>query len=333
MKIVIDCDIPYVRGAFEPFAEVVYLPGDAVRADDVRDADALIVRTRTRCNRELLEGSSVRIVATATIGTDHIDLDWCASAGIKVASAIGCNARGVLQWVSAALVWCSRHFDIVPSSATLGVVGVGHVGSLVADYAESWGFRVLRCDPPRQEREGGDFVTLDEVLSESNIVTLHVPFTRLGAHPTANLIDAKAIEQMRCGSILFNSSRGGVVDEQALLCSGHPFALDVWAGEPAIDSSVLASSLLATPHIAGYSRQGKATATRMACEAVAEELGLDLVFDSPIPPTNVRPISWSELCATIDSYFDIEKQSNALKTSPENFERMRNCYDYRQEFF
>ncbi len=333
MKIVIDCDIPYIRGVFEPFAEVVYLSGDAVTAQDVLDADALIVRTRTRCNRALLEGSSVRIVATATIGTDHIDLDWSASAGIKVASAAGCNARGVLQWVSAALVWVCRNLGMVPAATTLGVVGVGHVGSLVAEYAESWGFRVLRCDPPRKEREGGDFRTLDEVLAQSDIVTLHTPFTREGAYPTANLINAEAIKLMPRGAVLFNSSRGGVVDEQALLLSEHPFALDTWVGEPEIDPDVLASALLATPHIAGYSRQGKATATSMACRAVAEVLGLDIHLDLPVPPTKVRPISWSELCDTIDNYFDIEAQSKALKTTPAEFEKMRNRYDYRQEFF
>ena len=333
MKIVIDCDIPYIRGVFEPYAEVAYIAGSDITADDVRDADALIVRTRTRCDAALLAGSSVRIVSTATIGTDHIALDWCAEAGIRVASAAGCNARGVLQWVAAALVHLCCKLGRTPEELTLGVVGVGHVGSLVAHYAERWGFDVLRCDPPRQEVEGGDFVTLDEVLTHSDIITLHTPFTRTGGHPTAGMIDAEAIARMRPEAVLLNSARGGIVDERALLASKHIFALDTWVGEPNLDAEVLAAAELSTPHIAGYSRQGKATATRMACEAVAVALDLPAVFNSPVPPTDVRDISWDELCAIVSRYFDIDAESRALKDEPRLFEQMRNHYAYRQEFF
>ncbi len=333
MKVVIDSDIPYIRGVFEPYAEVVYIAGSDIAPDDVRDVDALIVRTRTRCDKALLEGSSVRVVATATIGTDHIALDWCARAGIRVASAAGCNARGVLQWVSAALVHVCRRLERRPEELTLGVVGVGHVGSLVAEYAEQWGFGVLRCDPPRKEAEGGDFVGLDEVLSEADIITLHTPLVRTGRYPTAGMIDATAIARMRPEAVLFNSARGGIVDEGALLASSHIFALDTWVGEPNLAPEVLAAAELSTPHIAGYSRQGKATATRMACEAVAQELGLPVVFQSPVPPTEIRHISWQELCATITRYFDIEAESQALKQAPHAFEQMRNNYAYRTEFF
>lgn len=332
MKIVIDSDIPYIRGVWEPFAEVAYLPGDAISAADVKDADALIVRTRTRCNKALLEGSCVKVVATATIGTDHIDLEWCAANGVRVESAAGCNARGVLQWVSAVLAVLCRERE--PQTLTLGVVGVGHVGSLVADYAQSWGFRVLRCDPPRSRAEGPEgFTSFDEVLSQSDILTLHVPFTREGSDPTANLINSAAIELLQPDTLVLNSSRGGVVDEQALLASGHRFALDTWMNEPDIDSRVLERALLATPHIAGYSRQGKATATRMACEAVARVLGVEVEFRSPVEPTIPWAISWQEMCTRMGEYFDIEAQSQALKASPHKFEQMRNNYNYRQEFF
>ena len=163
MKIVIDKAIPFVRGVFEPWADVVYLSGTAIGPADVRDADALIVRTRTRCDERLLGGSRVRLVATATIGFDHIDTAWCAAHGIEVATAAGCNARGVLQWVAAALVRLARMQGWRPAQRTLGVVGVGHVGSLVAEYAAAWGFRVLCCDPPREAREHCGFLPLEAI--------------------------------------------------------------------------------------------------------------------------------------------------------------------------
>lgn len=334
MKIVIDSDIPYIRGVWEPYAEVAYLPGDQISADHVRDADALIVRTRTRCNQALLEGSSVRVVSTATIGTDHIDLEWCAANGIRVESAAGCNARGVLQWVSAALVGVCRMRGWSPERCTLGVVGVGHVGSLVAEYAASWGFRVLRCDPPRSRREGPEgFCSLQEMLPQCDILTLHVPFTRTGSDPTAGLIDVSALRLLPQHAVVFNSSRGGVVDESALLESGRDFAIDTWQGEPNLNSEALQRALFATPHIAGYSRQGKATATRMACLSVARALGVEIEIPSPIPAVTPRTISWAELQTEISDYFDISSESSALKTHPEQFEHQRNNYAYRQEFF
>lgn len=334
MKIVIDSAIPYIHGVWEPHAEVVYLSGDQISAEDVRNADALIVRTRTRCNEALLAGSSVRVVATATIGTDHIDLAWCAANGIRVESAAGCNARGVLQWVSAALLEVCRRREWRPQDLTLGVVGVGHVGGLVAEYAEQWGFRVLRCDPPRSLREGPEgFYSLGEILPQCDILTIHTPFTRTGDHPTAGLIDAEALALMPSHAVVLNSARGGIVDEQALVASGHDFGLDTWMGEPALNPQALHRALVATPHIAGYSRQGKATATRMACEAVGRALGIAVDFHSPIEPTNIRPITWEQLQAEMPQHFDIAAESAALKASPENFEQLRNNYAYRQEFF
>lgn len=334
MKIVIDRDIPYIKGAFEPTCEVVYEAGDAITREMVADADALIVRTRTRCDRELLEGSSVKVISTATIGTDHIDLEWCKGAGIEVCSAAGCNARGVLQWVSAALVKVCRHLGRTPESLTLGVVGVGHVGSLVVEYARSWGFEVLCCDPPRARREGEEcFVSIEEIARRADIITLHVPFTREGSDPTAGLVSGSIVDMMRPEVVVLNSSRGGVIDEQALLTSGHTLCIDTWMGEPEIDDRVLAAALLATPHIAGYSREGKAMATRMASEAVAQRLNLSIEFSSPLPTSVPRAITWNELCESINSYFDIEAETAWLKLHPESFEQLRNNYPYRAEFF
>ena len=331
ITIVADSAVPFLRGVLEPWADVRYLPGAAIGPDDVRDADALIVRTRTRCNEQLLGGSRVRLVATATIGFDHIDTAWCASRGIRVETAAGCNARGVLQWVAAALVWLARSRQWRPAEKTLGIVGVGHVGTLVKEYAEHWGFRVLCCDPPREAREHCGFLPLDTVAREADLLTFHVPLDA----STRHLADDALLRMLKPDAVLLNSSRGEVVDGRALLASGLGCVLDVWEGEPAIDLDLLRRALLATPHIAGYSEQGKATATALAVRAVAALFGLPL--DGWYPPTAApsapRRLSWPELCSTIGRAFDIEAQSRQLKTEPDGFERLRDEYAYRHEYF
>ncbi|MDL2319578.1 4-phosphoerythronate dehydrogenase [Alistipes sp. OttesenSCG-928-B03] len=342
MKIVIDRDIPYIRGVFEPYAEVAYLSGRAIAPDDVRDAGALIVRTRTKCDRALLEGSAVRMIASATIGLDHIARDYCAAAGIEVASAPGSNARGVLQWVAAALAHASREQGWAPNDKTLGVVGVGHVGSLVADYAARWGFRVLCCDPPRQRAESAaaEFVALDRIALEADVITFHTPLTSDGEDATFHLADAVFFRTVRRGALILNSSRGEVVDSAAFADAierGHCSAcIDTWEHEPAIDRRLLDISLLATPHIAGYTAQGKANATSMVVRAVGRRFGWPLGEWYPsgdVTPTVPQPINWSELNATIDRYFDIAALTHALQSHPDDFESMRNNYDYRQEYF
>ena len=265
MKIIADSAIPFLRGVLEPFAEVEYLPGTAISAADVRNADALVIRTRTRCDEKLLADSRVKLIATATIGFDHIDTAWCAAHGIEVTTAAGCNARGVLQWVGAALVHLSRTQGWQPAERTLGIVGVGHVGSLVKAYAEGWGFRVVCCDPPREERERCGFRTLEEVAREADILTFHTPLDA----STRHMADSRLFGLMKPGAILINSSRGEVVDGEALLRSGLGWALDVWEHEPHLDPALLENALLATPHIAGYSEQGKANATAMSVASLA----------------------------------------------------------------
>ena len=235
MKIVADSAIPYLEGVLEPYAEVCRLPGSAIRQEHVLDADALLVRTRTRCDGKLLGSSRVRFVGTATIGTDHIDLAYCRRAGIRVAAAPGCNARGVLQYIAAALVHLARTQGWQPAGRTLGVVGVGHVGSLVKEYAETWGFRVLCCDPPREERERCGFRTLEEVAREADILTFHTPLDA----STRHMADSRLFGLMKPGAILINSSRGEVVDGEALLRSGLGWALDVWEHEPHLDPALL----------------------------------------------------------------------------------------------
>lgn len=329
--IVADSAVPFLRGLFEPWADVRYVPGAGITADVVREADALIVRTRTRCDEALLGRSRVRIVATATIGFDHIDTAWCAARGIEVAAAAGCNARGVLQWVAAALVHLARQGGWHPHEKTLGIVGVGHVGSLVKEYAESWGFRVVCCDPPREARERLGFRTLEETAREADLLTFHVPLD----DTTRHMADAALFRILKPDATILNSSRGEVVDGQALLACGRACALDVWEHEPHLDPALLARATLATPHIAGYSEQGKATATSMAAAAAARALAIPLEgwYPPQAAPPTPRSISWPELCTTIGRAFDIAAQSERLKAHPEDFERMRDEYAYRREYF
>ena len=359
MKIVADCDIPFLKGVLEPYAEMVYLPGKAISANDVADADALIVRTRTRCDRSLLQNSRVCFIGTATIGFDHIDREYCRSRGITVETATGCNARGVLQWVGAVLAFAGREEKWTPNQKTLGVVGVGHVGSLVAAYAQQWGFRLLCCDPPRQREAAThipdhhnplapvNFVSLDQIAKEADIITFHVPLNRTGDDTTLHMADRQFFEKLKPGTLLLNSSRGEVVDGDALLeflrreeKEKRPMpvrcVIDTWEHEPEIDRQLLRRTLLATPHIAGYSRQGKANASSMIVRALARHYQLPLTDWYPhgeVTPSIPRPIDWQELLSSIDTYFDIESQSRSLKESPEQFEAMRNHYPYREEYF
>ncbi len=331
LKIVADSAIPFLRGVLEEWAEVEYVAGREISAATVRDADALIVRTRTRCDSSLLEGSRVKLIATATIGFDHIDRAWCAEHGIGVATAAGCNARGVLQWVAALLVTLSRREGWLPREKTLGIVGVGHVGSLVAQYAAAWGFRVVCCDPPREEREHLGFLTLDEVATQADILTFHTPLD----DTTRHMVNSRILGLMPEGALLVNCSRGEVVDGGAVKAAAHPFAFDVWEHEPHLDRELLTRAEISTPHIAGYSAQGKAMATAMSVRAVAEHFDLPLKdwYPADAAPTVPREVSWQELCVTLPARYDIAAESGLLKRSPEEFERMRDNYKYREEYF
>ena len=330
MKIVIDSAIPFIKGVLEPFAEVVYVAGDSFTPQIVADADGLIVRTRTHCNRELLDGSKVEFIATATIGFDHIDMEYCKSHGIKVTTAAGCNARGVLQWVAAVLVALSKREGFEPHERTLGIVGVGNVGKLVKHYAESWGFKVLCCDPPRQEREKLDFLQLEQLLPQVDILTLHTPLDST----TRGMIDSKMLSLLHDDAVVINASRGEVVCSSALLERNITCALDVWENEPNIDAQLLERAFVTTPHIAGYSLQGKANATAMSVGALADHFQLPLKgwYPPQCSPTIPMEIDWQELCQTIDSYCNLENESAPLKNGG-NFESLRNSYHYREEYF
>ena len=331
MRFIIDSDIPFIRGVLEPYGDVCYLKGGDICAEQLGDAEVLVVRTRTRCDEALLGGSNVKFIATATIGMDHIDLDYCQRAGIEVFNAKGCNARGVLQWVAAVLRDVVLKDGRAPQDYKLGVVGVGCVGTLVVEYARHWGFEVLMCDPPRQEREGGDFRTVEELAQKCDILTFHTPYDKTTHH----LVDEALLKLMSPGCVILNASRGGVVDNRAVANSSHPYYFDVWEDEPCIEPEVLSRSSLATPHVAGYSLQGKANATSMVVNAIARRYALPICgwYPSEVEPTKVQPISWEEMCQTIGNYYPISEESNYLKSHSDEFEQMRNSYAYRTEYF
>ena len=349
MKIVIDDKIPFIRGVFEPYAEVVYLPGDKFTRADIMNADALVTRTRTKCNETLLQGSSVKFIATATIGYDHIDTEWCEANGIKWISAPGCNSSSVQQYIASVFATLSVHFGFNYEETTLGVVGVGNVGSKVAALGKNLGMTVLLNDPPRADKEGLDkFVPLDEVLSSSDIVTLHVPLKSNGSHQTYHLFDKTTFEYMRHGTVLINTSRGEVVDNIALknaLKSRKIAAavLDVWENEPDIDDELLPLISIATPHIAGYSADGKANGTTMSVQALSRFFGLPLNEWKPSDiPYPLQPLYFELDCGgknmqqclneAIWYSYAVNDDDGQLRYSPSTFEKQRGEYPVRREF-
>lgn len=330
MKIVIDDNIPYIKGRLEPVADTLYVDQFGFTPDNVRDADAIVIRTRTRCDEALLGDSNVRLIATATIGMDQIDIPWCTKHGISVNNAPGCNAPGVAQYVWSVLL--REGFD--PNRHTLGVVGRGNVGGIIAEWGHLLGAKVLVSDPPRQ-RAGieDDYMPLDRLMAECDAVTLHTPLTRTGEDPTFHLIDAAMLSSMKAGSLLVNAARGPVVDSAALLeelRTGRIRAvLDTWEGEPEINHELLSLADYGTFHIAGYSREGKQRATRMALEALERGLGIT-VDKSGLEGAYRAP--WAISAEGILASYDPKEDSDALRAAPERFDTLRRNYDYRPEY-
>lgn len=324
MKVIIDHKIPYLKEAIENITDdVVYLPGNAFTRETVKDADALIVRTRTKCNRELLEGSKVKFIATATIGYDHIDTEYCREAGITWTNCPGCNAGSVEQYVHSVLLLLKEKKGLDLKNATIGVVGVGHVGSRVARMAEGLGMKVLLNDPPRAEQGEQGFVDLATMARECDVITFHTPLNREGAYRTYHLVDEDFLFSLERAPFVINSSRGEVVDTASLLvalAAGKIKAavIDTWEYEPRISKELMEVAFLATPHIAGYSADGKANATRMSLEALCRFFGIEADF-SILPPEGPKG-------------YDPIRDSEWLKASPEKFEWFRENYPIRREF-
>ena len=309
MVIVIDRHIPFIVEAVRkewPQVDIFPMKPEEIDASTVKNADVLLVRTRTQVDASLLEGSHVRMVCTATIGFDHIDTAYCESHGIRWMSCPGCNAQAVCDYIEEVLTE-------VRTKGTIGIVGVGHVGSLVAKMAERKSLKVLLNDPPK-----GIGVSLDEIAAQCDIITFHVPLDETTYH----LCDASFLAQCRPDALIINAARGGVVDEKALLASGHPFILDTWEKEPNIDPEVVAHAQLASMHIAGYSLEGKRNASQMCLDAIGEQFGLPSInlqssiyhLQSPIGDTSP---GW------------LARISTQLKAHPEQFETLRKNYVLR----
>lgn len=337
-RIKIDENIPFIKGRLEDVADTEYLDQNEITREEARDADALIVRTRTACNKSLLEGSNVKLIVTATIGTDHIDLDYCHSNGITVRNSPGCNAPGVAQYVWSSIL----RMGFEPGRDKIGIVGYGNVGSIVAEWGRLMGTEVYVSDPPKSKeavKEGKAWLpkpykeaSLEEILRECDVITLHTPLTREGEDATYHLIGEKELREMKPGAVIVNAARGGVVDSHALkeILKEKKIraVIDTWEEEPAIDKELLSHVEIATPHIAGYSRQGKERATRMSVEAVNDFFGIK--GDTEGLEGRYKPHETLNNDCIMQSYNPFDDDSR-LRMNPERFEQLRHDYNYREE--
>jgi erythronate-4-phosphate dehydrogenase len=348
MKIIIDDKIPYIKGALEGVAEVIYLPGSKTTPEIVKDADALITRTRTICDEKLLAGSSVKFIATATIGYDHIDTEYCDKAGISWTNAPGCNAKSVEQYIAAALFTWARKNRVTLKDKIIGIVGVGNVGSKVARFCEILGMKVLLNDPPRERKEGSrPFVSLDTIREQADIITFHVPLNNSGEDATWHLVDQAFLSGVKKKPLLINSCRGEVTDNMAIIESLYSqtirgFIADCWENEPDISPELLKLCDIATPHIAGYSKDGKANGTMMSVQAISRffNLGIDNWQPSGVelPESTLIELDGtgreeeSILAEAVLHTYNIEADDLALRNSPALFEKLRGDYPVRREF-
>lgn len=282
MKIIADENIPYAREAFQDLGDVTTLPGRAMHQQDIGDAECLLVRSVTRVNRQLLEGTAVRFVASATIGTDHIDLDYLQQQGIGFANAPGCNAESAAEYMINVLFYLAKQKGFDPFTLTAGIIGYGNVGSRVKSKLDALGIHCLINDPPKQDAgdDSVNYVSLQSILHECDFITLHVPLTRDGEHPTHHLLDQQQLDELTQGCILFNAARGPVIDNLALSRllehrKDLTIFLDTWEGEPSINMQLLSQVDFGTPHIAGYSYEGKLRGTQMILDAACDYFKMD----------------------------------------------------------
>ena len=348
MKFIIDDKIPYIQGALEPFGEVLYLSGPKTTPEITKDADAIITRTRTICNEQLLADSAVKIIATATIGFDHIDTEYCAKAGIRWTNAPGCNSKSVEQYIASALFVLAQRKGFELKGKTIGVVGVGQVGSKVANVCKLFGMNVLLNDPPRAREEGPEkFCSLEQIMQEADFITLHVPLHLQGEDATYHFADDRFFQSLKRKPILLNSCRGEVLDSPSAklalknqLISG--LVIDCWENEPDIDLELLGMVDLATPHIAGYSKDGKANGTTMSIQALSRFFGLG-IDDWKAQNVEVPNITLIEmdgnaltdeemLSMAVLATYDIRFDDAELRRNPELFEKLRGDYPVRREY-
>lgn len=350
IKIIADDKIPFLKGVLEPFASIEYLNYSQITNEKLKDVDALLIRTRTKCNKELLEGTKVKFIATATIGFDHIDTKYCDEKNIKWLNAPGCNSGSVMQYFASAILSLAHKKNISLKDKTLGIIGVGNVGSKVERFAKTIGMKVLLNDPPRERVEGKDkFVSLDELISHSDIITFHVPLNKEGNDKTFHLADKNFFNKFDNQKIFINTSRGEVIDTSALKEAIEEekissLVLDVWENEPNIDIDLLSKTDIATPHIAGYSADGKANGTSICVNALNEFFNLGLEkkwYPKEIPAPNnssLIEIDCSNkpeqeiIFDVINHTYKIYDDDFRLRNSVQSFEKQRANYPIRREF-
>lgn len=348
MKIIADKNIPYLKGVAEHFGEVTYLSGADFSHEAIKDADTLIVRTVTRFDESILKGTKVKLICSATIGYDHIDTAYCDAHGIAWTNAPGCNSGSVQQYIISSLITIARKQGFDLKDKTIGIVGVGNVGKKVAKACEILGMKVLLNDPPRQRLEGGkDFVSLKTIMNEADIITFHTPLIKEGEDRTHHLANSDFFHSLKKKPIVINSARGGIIDTSAIkdaigigLISGA--IIDCWENEPKIDLEYMNLVDIATPHIAGYSTNGKANATRMSLESIADFYGLSkepiLQVKEPLPANPIIDLNAYLLSdnrvydAILNTYNPLDDFAR-LKRSPDSFKQLRNEYPLRWEYF
>lgn len=345
MKIVADNTVPYLKGIAEPIADVTYLTSKEFTPEQIHNADALIVRSIDKCTRELLEGSQVKLITSATIGFDHIDTQYCEEAGITWRNSPGCNAVSVAQYILAGLIILSLVRKEKLQGKTIGIIGVGHVGKEVQKLCTAFGLNVLLNDPPRAEIEGQkEFVSLDTIAEQADIITFHTPLTKTGRYATFHLAGKDFFSKLKKNPWFINASRGAVHDTEALLQAYQTgkiseMIIDCWENEPTINLEFLSHTTIATPHIAGFSADGKANGTRMCLEHI--ESFFHLRFDkikNVVPPALENPIidldkfTENRIEQAVLKSFNPLYVDKMLRENPTKFEWYRNNYQHPREF-
>lgn len=352
MRLIVDENLPFTQEFFGDAAEIIQLAGNAITPAAVKEADGLLVRSVTQVNQQLLEGSKVKFVGTATIGVDHIDQAWLQTAGISFSSAPGCNANSVVDYVIASLLWLAMEQGFSLQDKCIGIVGIGQVGGRLATRLENFGCKVLLNDPPRAAKGEAGFLSLTEVLQTADIVCLHTPLTLVGDYPSQHLLSIKELALLK-DKVLVNAGRGGVIDQQALKNQINKktaplLLLDVFEDEPALDYELIQHCLLATPHIAGYSLEGKSRGTEMIYQAWCQHLGVEpsVKLEALLPAVPVALLELDASCGVEEAcrraahlcyqpLTDHWRLLEALKTNSATekiYQQLRKNYPIRREF-
>lgn len=346
MKIVVDDKIPFIREAISQIStDVIYKPGIAISPDDIHDADALIIRTRTRCDEALLKGSKVSFIATATIGYDHLDIEYLKRTHITWTNCPGCNANSVGQYIHSCLLLLEKEKGYDLSKTTVGLVGVGHVGHAVIEAIRPLGVQILLNDPPQKEalRKAGKphefFLKMEELQEKCDIISFHTPLITKGPYPTFHLANKTFFNALKKQPIIINTSRGVVVDNTDVLQALkdgiiRDAIIDTWENEPNINQELLNLIYIGTPHIAGYSADGKANATRMALTALCNHFHLPVTFQIRVPQLPEEELPAPNLTETERALvlYNPHADSLKLKSHPTMFEELRGNYPLRREF-